>query len=62
MQRVCDFEGCERGIATGHALHRVSPKGEPFVGLCAEHFAGEPDPVAAVVEQANRPRGENNRG
>jgi hypothetical protein len=56
MQRVCDYEGCERGIDTGHALHRVSPKGkgQPFVGMCSEHYAGTPDPVAQVIEDANR--------
>lgn len=53
---TCDYEGCEHGIETGHALYRVSPKGEPFVGLCEEHYAGEPDEIARTIEQANRRR------
>jgi hypothetical protein len=53
MQMTCDHEGCDKGIATGHALHRVSPKPGPFIGLCAEHFAGVPDPVAQIIEDAN---------
>lgn len=55
MQRVCDYEGCTNGIETGHALHRVSPKGKgmPFVGMCDEHYIGQPDPVAQVFQRAN---------
>lgn len=55
MQRVCDHEGCENGIDTGHALYRVSPKGpgKPFVGLCSEHYVGDVDPVTPIIEQAN---------
>lgn len=53
MQRTCDYGDCPNGIATGHALHRVSPKGEPFVGMCDTHFVGEPDPVAHLFQQAN---------
>lgn len=56
IQQVCDFEGCEKGIATGHALHRVSPKPGPFIGLCAEHYAGTPNPAAQAVEDANHGR------
>lgn len=48
----CDHEGCPNGIETGHALHRVSPKPGPFAGLCDEHYAGEPDPVARAIQQA----------
>lgn len=55
MKMTCDYPGCERGIATGHALYRVSPKGpgKPFVGMCREH-AGQPyDPVTQVFEDDN---------
>jgi hypothetical protein len=54
-QRVCDYEGCTKGIDTGHALYRISPKGkgEKFVGLCEENYVGEPEPVAKIIEQAN---------
>ncbi len=55
MQTVCDHEGCERSIASGDALHRVSPKGSPFVGLCTEHHAN-PEAVAVIIENANRGR------
>lgn len=52
---VCDYEGCENGIATGHALHRVSPKGkgQKFIGMCDDHYVGHPDPVAHTIQQAN---------
>lgn len=52
---VCAEEGCERGIATGHALYRISPKGpgQKFIGKCEEHFKGEPNPVAKVFEEDN---------
>lgn len=55
MKRECDYEGCTKGIATGHALHRVSPKGpgQEFVGMCDEHYAGRPDPVAMVFQRDN---------
>ena len=51
----CAEEGCERGPATGHALHRTSPKGELFEGKCTDHFPGEPDPIALMIERDNRP-------
>lgn len=52
---VCAQEGCENGLATGHALQRVSPKGpgQKFVGKCDEHFDGQMDPVALVIQQDN---------
>lgn len=60
---VCDYEGCENGIDTGHALMRVSPKGkgQPFVGLCEKHYAGRVDPVAKVFQDDNRRRGRGRR-
>lgn len=56
MQRTCDHEGCVNGIDSGHALYRVSPKGpgQPFVGLCSEHYVGERDPVSPIIEEANQ--------
>lgn len=57
----CDYEGCKNGLETGHALYRTSPKGEPFVGLCSEHYAGPEDPVAAAIEDHNRRRREATR-
>lgn len=63
MAYVCDHEGCRKGIASGHALHRVSPTGpgQQFVGLCSEHYAGTPDPVAQAIEDANHGRGPSPR-
>lgn len=52
----CALKGCERGPGTGDALHRTSPKGENFEGLCTEHYqaiGGEPDWVARVIEDRN---------
>lgn len=59
MQRVCDYEGCENGIDTGHVLYRVSPKGKGqcFVGLCKGHYVGETIPVAEVIEDILREYG-----
>lgn len=51
---TCDRMGCQRGIATGHALFRTSPKGGPFRGLCSLHFKGELEPVAKAIEDANQ--------
>ena len=48
----CDHEGCDRSTEDGYALHRVSPKGEAFVGLCTEHHAN-PEIVAVWIEQHN---------
>lgn len=52
----CDHEGCENGIATGHALYRISLKGEAFVGLCAVHYVGPLDPIAVAIEDHNHRR------
>lgn len=64
MQKVCDHQGCTNGIDTGHALYRVSPKGpgQPFVGLCSEHYAGEVDPVSPLIERANQRAAEREEG
>lgn len=50
---MCAFPGCERGVPTGHALNRTSPKGEDFEGMCWEHFEGEPEPIAQLIEEHN---------
>jgi hypothetical protein len=55
----CAHPDCERGPATGHALHRISPKGEDFVGLCTEHMRkehGHADPIAVLIEDHNHGR------
>jgi hypothetical protein len=57
MKRTCIKPGCERGIATGHALHRTSPKGEEFVGACTEHaseYQATVEPVAQIIEEENQ--------
>jgi hypothetical protein len=54
VQRVCDHEGCENGIDTGHTLNRVSPKPGPFVGMCDEHYIGPVDPVAKAFQDDNQ--------
>lgn len=53
---TCADEGCDRGVRSGHALYRVSPKGEDFAGKCEEHFAGEPEPIAQAIERRNHGR------
>lgn len=51
---ICEQKGCVRGpLDTGHALHRISPKGEKFRGKCTEHFEGEPDPIVLAIEDRN---------
>jgi hypothetical protein len=51
---ICDRLGCHRGIATGHALFRTSPKGQTFRGLCSLHFEGPLEPAAKAIEDANQ--------
>jgi hypothetical protein len=57
---LCEIEGCEKGIATGHALYRTSPTGEgqKFRGRCAEHATPEQrgpedEDVAGLIEREN---------
>lgn len=55
----CALKGCGRGPATGDALHRTSPKGEDFEGLCTEHMlehGGEPEALAVLIEDHNHGR------
>lgn len=51
---VCAEDGCEKGRASGHALYRVSPKGELFEGKCAEHFGGPLEPITQAIEDHNQ--------
>ena len=51
---VCLENGCDKGPATGHALHRVSPKGQDFEGKCTDHFEGQGDPIALAIEDRNQ--------
>lgn len=57
MKTDCVYPGCKKGLGTGDALHRTSPHGDEFEGMCSEHFEGEIDPVvgaiAEVIEQHN---------
>jgi hypothetical protein len=61
--RACSFPGCGRGLATGHALYRVSPTGpgHRFEGRCREHMPAGWEPpendVAGLVEARNLGRG-----
>jgi hypothetical protein len=50
---TCVEDGCGRGCYTGHALYRVSPKGELFQGKCEEHYQGPVDPIAQAIERRN---------
>lgn len=34
----CAAAGCDRHPAKGDTIIRISPKGEPFQGLCEEHI------------------------
>ncbi len=45
----CNHPGCGRGRATGHAIHRTSPKGQLFYGSCEEHLNRPVDTEVAVV-------------
>lgn len=58
---VCIHDGCDRGRATGHALHRTSPKGELFEGVCTAHaplYGIVPDSIAVAIEQNNLREGD----
>ena len=35
---TCQATGCRRHPERGDTIIRVSPKGEPFLGLCTEHY------------------------
>lgn len=48
---TCQRFGCERHPDKGDAIHRTSPKGEPFKGLCDEHM-GDTDPVVDQIADA----------
>lgn len=37
---TCAEEGCSKGAATGNAIYRTSPKGQPFEGKCLDHYDG----------------------
>jgi len=54
---VCIKEGCNRGPGgTGGALHRLSPKGELFKGVCTEHapeYSVRVEPIAVAIEKEN---------
>lgn len=66
----CEEPGCPHGPATGHALHRTSPKGEgqTFKGRCSDHMGEAVDPVVADIVGAIEDRnqqvrwGETDRG
>lgn len=53
MPYECARKGCQRGVANGDALHRTSPKGELFEGMCTEHFQGQPESIAVAIEERN---------
>ena len=58
---VCAEPGCWASPGHGAALHRISPKGGPFVGLCTEHMrkhGGKPEELAVLIEEANRGQAE----
>lgn len=42
----CDFAGCTRHPSKGDTITRISPKGQPFRGLCDEHYGQAAVPVA----------------
>lgn len=50
-------EICGKKADDGWAIYRTSPKGVPFIGVCAEHnegrHAGAPD-VAGMIEESQR--------
>jgi hypothetical protein len=37
----CSFPGCDRHPSKGDTILRISAKGGPFVGRCAEHYGHE---------------------
>ncbi|GAB2906914.1 hypothetical protein GCM10027047_01460 [Rhodococcus aerolatus] len=49
---ACNYDGCNRGRGTGHAIHRTSPKGQMFSGRCEEHLGRPVDPQVAVITDA----------
>lgn len=37
----CSFPGCERSLSNGDSIIRISAKGGPFIGRCAEHIGSD---------------------
>ena len=52
-----DRTGCSNGLLTGHALYRVSPKGDPFVGLGSDHCTGPLEELVERIEGGGFPKG-----
>lgn len=50
---------CGKKAIDGYAIHRTSPKGQDFEGVCKDHLpeGQEPDFIANLIEQDNRNRG-----
>lgn len=46
MRTTCVVAGCGNGFGAGHELYQVSGPGEPFAGVCVEHFDGPNEVVA----------------
>lgn len=58
---ACVHDGCDRGPADGYALHRTSPKGDDFEGVCTAHaplYGIVPDNIAVAIEQNNLREGD----
>jgi len=56
MTPKCVKKDCPKGVSTGHALQRISPKGEDFVGVCEDHateFDVVLDPLAKIIQDNN---------
>lgn len=57
MSYRCTWEGCGLGPETDDvALFRISPKGGPFVGMCAFHFGLVRTELEGAAEAMPRPR------
>lgn len=53
MSFVCQRYGCTAHPSQkGVVIYRISPKGEPFRGLCDKHIGDAADPVTKEICEA----------
>lgn len=51
MSYGCSFPGCDRHPSKGDTILRISAKGGPFVGRCADHYGNEEGAIMAEADE-----------
>lgn len=47
----CTYPGCERSVDTHHIMCRWADGDDQW--YCLEHYPGEPDPIASILQAQN---------